>query len=67
LCIILDCEELYTEGFHLDGVYAISPDGRCPFFVYCDMTNGGWTVIQVLKFIMLIVRKVSARNNYLYM
>ena len=29
-----------------DGVYIISPDGRCPFRVYCDMTNGGWTLIQ---------------------
>ncbi|XP_053389585.1 ficolin-2-like [Mercenaria mercenaria] len=27
-------------------VYPILPDGRCPFFVYCDMSNGGWTLIQ---------------------
>ncbi|WAR15877.1 TENN-like protein [Mya arenaria] len=41
-----DCEEIYKNGTRVDGIYAISPDGRCPFFVHCDMTNGGWTVIQ---------------------
>ncbi|KAL4221005.1 Angiopoietin-like 1 [Mactra antiquata] len=41
-----DCEEIYSSGIKSDGVYAISPDGRCPFFVYCDMQNGGWTIIQ---------------------
>ncbi|XP_045162923.2 microfibril-associated glycoprotein 4-like [Mercenaria mercenaria] len=41
-----DCEEIYANGTQIDGIYAVSPDGRCPFFVYCDMTNGGWTVIQ---------------------
>ncbi|KAL4218231.1 Fibrinogen C domain-containing protein 1 [Mactra antiquata] len=41
-----DCEEIYANGTVSDGVYAISPDGRCPFFVFCDMTNGGWTLIQ---------------------
>ena len=29
-----------------DGVYLISPDRRCPFRVYCDMDDGGWTLIQ---------------------
>ncbi|XP_045180249.2 microfibril-associated glycoprotein 4-like [Mercenaria mercenaria] len=41
-----DCSEIYRNGTRTDGVYSISPDGRCPFFVYCDMTNGGWTLIQ---------------------
>ncbi|WAR24850.1 ANGL4-like protein [Mya arenaria] len=41
-----DCEEIYNTGTQLDGVYNISPDGRCPFLVFCDMTHGGWTVIQ---------------------
>ncbi|XP_052761679.1 ficolin-1-like [Mya arenaria] len=41
-----NCEEIYKNGTRLDGIYAISPDGRCPFFVYCDMTKGGWTVSQ---------------------
>lgn len=41
-----DCEEIYSNGTRKDGMYAISPDGRCPFFVFCDMKNGGWTVIQ---------------------
>ncbi|XP_060572455.1 microfibril-associated glycoprotein 4-like [Ruditapes philippinarum] len=41
-----DCLEIYKNGTRTDGIYSISPDGRCPFFVYCDMTNGGWTLIQ---------------------
>lgn len=41
-----DCQEIYENGTRQDGVYSISPDGRCPFLVYCNMTNGGWTVIQ---------------------
>ena len=42
----VDCEEIYDRGIRQDGVYQISPDGRCPFQVYCDMANGAWTVIQ---------------------
>jgi len=42
-----DCEEIYANGTRTDGLYYVSPDGRCPFLVYCDMTHGGWTVIQV--------------------
>ncbi|XP_060561045.1 microfibril-associated glycoprotein 4-like [Ruditapes philippinarum] len=41
-----DCLEIYRNGTRTDGVYSISPDGRCPFLVFCDMTNGGWTLIQ---------------------
>ncbi|KAK3607487.1 hypothetical protein CHS0354_010292 [Potamilus streckersoni] len=41
-----DCKEIFYGGNTKDGIYKISPDGRCPFEVFCDMTNGGWTVIQ---------------------
>lgn len=41
-----DCQELFLQGFTENGVYSVSPDGRCPFSVFCDMTNGGWTMIQ---------------------
>ena len=27
-------------------MYSINPDGGEAFDVYCDMTKGGWTVIQ---------------------
>ena len=43
---ISDCGEIHRSGVHTDGVFTISPDGRCPFNVYCDMTNGGWTIVQ---------------------
>lgn len=42
----IDCEEIYKNGTRNNGVYKISPDGRSPFPVYCDMTNGGWTLMQ---------------------
>ncbi|XP_045187758.2 fibrinogen-like protein 1 isoform X2 [Mercenaria mercenaria] len=41
-----DCGEIYSTGTKTDGVYTISPDKKCSFSVYCDMTNGGWTLIQ---------------------
>ncbi|WAQ95957.1 ANGL7-like protein [Mya arenaria] len=41
-----DCGEIYANGSREDGLYHISPDGRCPFLVYCDMEHGGWTFIQ---------------------
>ena len=41
-----DCGVLFANGSTENGIYVISPDGRCPFSVYCDMTDDGWTVIQ---------------------
>ena len=46
MCLSTDCAEIYDRGVRKDGVYLISPDGRCPFRVYCDMDDGGWTLIQ---------------------
>ncbi|XP_060076442.1 uncharacterized protein LOC132556068 [Ylistrum balloti] len=43
---ITDCLNLYETGRHSDGVYEIKPDGSTPVQVYCDMSNGGWTVFQ---------------------
>ncbi|KAK3580200.1 hypothetical protein CHS0354_001332 [Potamilus streckersoni] len=44
-----DCLELFDKGEKNDGVYRILPDDGYPFDVYCDMTNGGWTVMQRRK------------------
>ncbi|KAL3871693.1 hypothetical protein ACJMK2_039677 [Sinanodonta woodiana] len=44
-----DCLELYDKGEKRDGIYKVSPDDGCPIRVYCDMTNGGWTVMQRRK------------------
>ncbi|XP_052763809.1 angiopoietin-related protein 7-like [Mya arenaria] len=44
--ILTGCDAIYKSGKREDGIYTISPDDRCPFDVFCDMTNGGWTVIQ---------------------
>ncbi|XP_060566662.1 microfibril-associated glycoprotein 4-like [Ruditapes philippinarum] len=41
-----DCLELYQQGYSEDGIYVIKPTGRITSDVWCDMTNGGWTVIQ---------------------
>ena len=40
------CSALYANGIKQSGVYIIYPNKRTPFGVYCDMTDGGWTVIQ---------------------
>ena len=43
------CKDIYDKGkSYGDGYYAIDPDGEGgnpPFQVYCDMTNGGWTLV----------------------
>ena len=44
--LFLDCKSWYESGIRADGVYRISPDGEKEFDAYCDMTNGGWTIIQ---------------------
>ncbi|XP_060597716.1 microfibril-associated glycoprotein 4-like [Ruditapes philippinarum] len=41
-----DCLALYQQGYTEDGVYVIKPTGSTATDVWCDMTNGGWTVIQ---------------------
>ena len=40
-----DCTELYRTGVRT-GVYTIKPSGSPAFSVYCDMTDGGWTVFM---------------------
>uniref|UniRef100_A0A8C0G6N4 Angiopoietin like 4 n=1 Tax=Chelonoidis abingdonii TaxID=106734 RepID=A0A8C0G6N4_CHEAB len=42
----LDCQQLFLAGERSSGVFQIQPLGSQPFKVYCDMTAGGWTVIQ---------------------
>ena len=41
-----DCREAYRNGCRKNGVYTIDPGCGKSFNVFCDMTNGGWTVIQ---------------------
>ncbi|XP_052818021.1 microfibril-associated glycoprotein 4-like, partial [Mya arenaria] len=41
-----DCQELFEEGFLTDGVYTIRPSGGDTTDVWCDMEQGGWTVIS---------------------
>ena len=41
-----DCREAYLNGSRKDGVYTIDPGCGKPFNVFCNMTNGGWTVFQ---------------------
>lgn len=43
----LDCDDIYAQGYQIDGVYLIYPSGpSLPVPVFCDMTTEGgkWTV-----------------------
>lgn len=43
----MDCQAIQeADPLASDGVYKIYPQGLDGFEVYCDMTSGGWTVIQ---------------------
>jgi hypothetical protein len=44
--VLVDCKAIYDDGIRTDGIYSISPQGGEPFDVLCDMTGGGWTIIQ---------------------
>lgn len=43
-----ECVDILYAGFNNSGVYAINPDHRTEFKVYCDLEtdNGGWIVFQ---------------------
>ena len=43
-----DCSVWRKNGYTMNGVYLVSPDGGTPFKAYCDMAtnDGGWTLIQ---------------------
>ncbi|XP_071836178.1 uncharacterized protein [Apostichopus japonicus] len=41
-----DCYDLYTAGRRNNGKYTIYPAGSSGFEVYCDMSSGGWTILQ---------------------
>lgn len=41
-----DCLSLYEAGLIGDGAYWVYPNQGPAINVWCDMTNGGWTVIQ---------------------
>lgn len=38
--------EIYENNVRQDGIYQISPDGITFINVFCDMTGGGWMLIQ---------------------
>lgn len=44
---ISDCYDYFLKGNSRNGVYKVRPYGTNRLVqVYCDMKNGGWTLIQ---------------------
>ncbi|XP_071836153.1 uncharacterized protein [Apostichopus japonicus] len=41
-----DCSDLYRAGRRNNGKYTIYPAGSSGFEVYCEMSSGGWTILQ---------------------
>ncbi|XP_071837863.1 uncharacterized protein [Apostichopus japonicus] len=49
VCVLTNCQDVYTAGINESGIYTIKPTGwpGSPFPVYCNMADGGgWTVFQ---------------------
>jgi len=40
-----DCLDWFNRGYTIDGVYVIQPPGGAATETWCDMDNGGWTVL----------------------
>lgn len=38
--------DLLEQGHTEDGLYIINPNDTQPFTAFCDMTSGGWTLLQ---------------------
>ncbi|XP_071835366.1 uncharacterized protein [Apostichopus japonicus] len=41
-----DCSDLYAANRTNNGEYTIYPAGSSNFEVYCEMSSGGWTILQ---------------------
>ncbi|PIK51905.1 putative fibrinogen C domain-containing protein 1-like [Apostichopus japonicus] len=41
-----DCSDLYAANRTNNGAYTIYPAGSSGFEVYCEMSSGGWTILQ---------------------
>ncbi|XP_071836597.1 uncharacterized protein [Apostichopus japonicus] len=41
-----DCSDLYAVGRRNNGKYIIYPAGSSGFEVFCEMSSGGWTILQ---------------------
>lgn len=39
------CLDYYDSGFSVDDVYTLEASDGTTFNAYCDMTNGGWTLV----------------------
>lgn len=49
LSTMATCADHYAAGRTISGKYTIDPDGNgatAPYHVYCDMRNGGWTMVH---------------------
>ena len=46
-CAGISCKQIYfgSLGF-INGIYWLDPDNTSPFEAYCDMSNGGWTLVM---------------------
>jgi hypothetical protein len=47
-----------------DGVYSIAPSGSSATNAYCDMTNGGWTLVALATVNVDVSGWYSATGNY---
>ena len=39
------CYDYYNSGFVTDGIYSLESSNGTTYDAYCDMTNGGWTLV----------------------
>lgn len=54
---------MYDKGVRVNDVYTITPNEEPGFKVFCDIENGGWTVVQVIVTQCMVNLQIRLKNG----
>jgi len=58
------CLEIFTAGKTTDGYYWVKDASSNPYKTYCDMSNGGWTLIKSLSERQILVVEKTQNESW---